>query len=258
MEDVGGKGNDSDFAGEVEKFRGDMRRSFYTIEHMLKTEMWGLAIYDRLPDSLRRDLPRGYRDMLSYALMRHDCSKTKKDGWSNELLLGERRPTRYEWLHVIKPHPEKAASKVENGLQMNNEDHFIIAAIFEIIELHHERYDGATFFDVGPDGRTDPPYAGYPGRLQGEAIPLGARIAKLADAVCAMDDERVYRHDVLNMPDIIEQVNNAGRVGKEYCPIVVAAFNRIPTELCTQISKTEIWDEEATSDIKRHMAMGMP
>jgi len=42
---------------------------------------------------------------------------------------------------------------------------------------HHERWDGE----------------GYPGGLRAEAIPLNARIAAVADAFCAMTDERPWR-----------------------------------------------------------------
>lgn len=47
----------------------------------------------------------------------------------------------------------------------------------EIILNHHERYDGS----------------GYPNGIKGEAIPLGARIFALADALDAMTSDRPYR-----------------------------------------------------------------
>lgn len=46
-----------------------------------------------------------------------------------------------------------------------------------MVRHHHERYDGT----------------GYPGRLKGTDIPLGARIISLADTVSAMLQNRPYR-----------------------------------------------------------------
>jgi cyclic di-GMP phosphodiesterase len=51
------------------------------------------------------------------------------------------------------------------------------AAIGEIIRAHHEHWDGS----------------GYPDRLTGEVIPLGARIVAIADAFAAYTADRPYR-----------------------------------------------------------------
>ena len=53
----------------------------------------------------------------------------------------------------------------------------LLAAVRPIVRHHHERWDGL----------------GYPDRLAGSAIPLGARIMSVADAVDAMSASRVYR-----------------------------------------------------------------
>jgi HD-GYP domain-containing protein (c-di-GMP phosphodiesterase class II) len=47
----------------------------------------------------------------------------------------------------------------------------------DCVLYHHERYDGK----------------GYPHRLKGEAIPLGARIMAVADSFEAMTSDRPYR-----------------------------------------------------------------
>jgi HD-GYP domain-containing protein (c-di-GMP phosphodiesterase class II) len=49
--------------------------------------------------------------------------------------------------------------------------------ILRVVRHHHERYDGT----------------GYPNRLSGEQIPLGARILAVADTYDAMTSERPYR-----------------------------------------------------------------
>ena len=52
-----------------------------------------------------------------------------------------------------------------------------LQAILPIVRHHHERWDGA----------------GYPDKLSGRAIPLGARIVAVCDAYRAMTEDRPYR-----------------------------------------------------------------
>jgi diguanylate cyclase (GGDEF)-like protein/putative nucleotidyltransferase with HDIG domain len=72
---------------------------------------------------------------------------------------------------------------------------------------HHERWDGA----------------GYPERLTGEEIPLGARILFVADAYDAMTTERVYRGPLTHEQAVRELERCAGT---QFDPDVVAAFKR--------------------------------
>lgn len=51
------------------------------------------------------------------------------------------------------------------------------APVAEMVRHHHERFDGS----------------GYPDRLAGDDIPLGARIIGVLDAYDAMTSERTYR-----------------------------------------------------------------
>ena len=55
--------------------------------------------------------------------------------------------------------------------------HAAMTGIAAIVRHHHERFDGR----------------GYPDRLRGEAIPLGARIISVADALSAQTTDRPYR-----------------------------------------------------------------
>jgi response regulator RpfG family c-di-GMP phosphodiesterase len=55
--------------------------------------------------------------------------------------------------------------------------HESMTDIAAIVRHHHERYDGR----------------GYPDRLVGEAVPLGARIISIADALSAQTSDRPYR-----------------------------------------------------------------
>jgi diguanylate cyclase (GGDEF)-like protein len=71
---------------------------------------------------------------------------------------------------------------------------------------HHERWDGN----------------GYPDRLRGEQIPLGARIIFVADAFDAMTSERVYRKP-LSEHDAVSELERCA--GSQFDPAVVDAFS---------------------------------
>jgi putative nucleotidyltransferase with HDIG domain len=74
-----------------------------------------------------------------------------------------------------------------------------------IIASHHEHYDGT----------------GYPYGLDGEQIPLGARIFAVADAFDAMTSDRPYRR-ALSYAEAAEEITR-GR-GQQFDPQVVDAF----------------------------------
>jgi len=76
------------------------------------------------------------------------------------------------------------------------------------IRHHHERYDGA----------------GYPDRLNGEEIPLGARIIHVADALDSMLTNRVYR-TARPAEDALDELRRAA--GSQFCPRCVAALERV-------------------------------
>jgi diguanylate cyclase (GGDEF)-like protein/putative nucleotidyltransferase with HDIG domain len=72
---------------------------------------------------------------------------------------------------------------------------------------HHERWDGT----------------GYPDRLQGDKIPLGARIIFVADAYDAMTSDRAYRGR-LTPHDAVEELKRCA--GTQFDPHVVEVFAR--------------------------------
>ncbi|MFL5755884.1 MAG: HD-GYP domain-containing protein [Chloroflexota bacterium] len=83
--------------------------------------------------------------------------------------------------------------------------HAAMGGIARIVRHHHERWDGS----------------GYPDRLVGREIPLGARIICVADAFSAMTSDRVYRR-ALNEADAWEELRR--QAGRQFDPSVVEVF----------------------------------
>ncbi len=75
----------------------------------------------------------------------------------------------------------------------------------QIILHHHENYDGT----------------GYPDGLEGEAIPLGARMLRLTDCFGALLQSRSYRQ-AYSYEDAVAEVRN--RAGKDFCPRLTEEF----------------------------------
>ncbi len=81
-----------------------------------------------------------------------------------------------------------------------------VEPVAEWVLHHHERWDGA----------------GYPNRLVGDQIPLGARIIFVADAYDAMTSERAYR-GALTQHDAIAELERCA--GTQFDPAVVKALS---------------------------------
>lgn len=80
-----------------------------------------------------------------------------------------------------------------------------------IVLHHHERWDGK----------------GYPHGLAGEAIPLGARIFAIADALDAMTSDRPYRK-ALSFAQARDEIVRCS--GQQFDPHMVELFLEIPEE----------------------------
>jgi putative nucleotidyltransferase with HDIG domain len=135
-------------------------------------------------------------DIYRGALL-HDVGKI---GIRDAILLKPGKLTAAEWREMRK-HPEIGARMLQ-GIK------FLEGAI-AIVLCHQERYDGK----------------GYPGRLKGEQIPLGARIFAVVDTLDAMTSDRPYRK-ALTYARAREEIIRYS--GTQFDPKVVEVFLRIP------------------------------
>jgi HD-GYP domain-containing protein (c-di-GMP phosphodiesterase class II) len=83
-----------------------------------------------------------------------------------------------------------------------------LAEAAEIVYAHQEAFDGS----------------GYPRGLQGEQIPLGARIFAVADTLDAITSDRPYRK-ASTFEQAIEEIERCG--GSQFDPAVLRAFKSI-------------------------------
>jgi len=111
--------------------------------------------------------------------------------------------------------PDKLSEEERRLMQQHVEISGQIAAQYSfykeevpVIWSHHEWWDGS----------------GYPSKIAGEAIPIGARILTVADSFCAMLADRPYRK-AFSFHDAFEEIK--GRTGTQFDPQVVQAFRRI-------------------------------
>lgn len=112
-----------------------------------------------------------------------------------------------EWVEV-KRHPEIGVNLVKTI------DY--LAPAIPIILYHHERWDGQ----------------GYPEGLSGDAIPLGARIVAVADALDAMTSARAYAQPLSPEEAYQEIVKESGG---QYDPSVIEAFCSSWEEICSRL-----------------------
>jgi HD-GYP domain-containing protein (c-di-GMP phosphodiesterase class II) len=80
-----------------------------------------------------------------------------------------------------------------------------LAGVAELVRSSHERWDGK----------------GYPDRLRGEQIPVGARIISVCDSFDAMTSNRAYRL-AMTPRDAVAELERCA--GTQFDPLVVAAF----------------------------------
>jgi putative nucleotidyltransferase with HDIG domain len=96
-------------------------------------------------------------------------------------------------------------SEIGERILRNVDDYSQIA---DVVRSHHERIDGM----------------GYPDGIQGDEIPLLARIIGVADAYDAMTSDRPYREA---LPSRVARIRLAQAVGTQFDTAVVAAFEAI-------------------------------
>src|SRR3954449_6517346 len=165
-------------------------RDAYTAGHSRRVQQLALAIGREL------GLSQAELDLLGHAALFHDIGKP---AIPDAILLKPASLTPEEW-DLMQRHAEEGARIIDRLGFLND--------AVPAIRHHHERFDGT----------------GYPDRLQGEEIPLGARIIHVADALDSMLTTRIYRA-ARPAGEALDELRRAA--GSQFCPRCVAALERI-------------------------------
>jgi response regulator RpfG family c-di-GMP phosphodiesterase len=156
--------------------------------HAQRVQRYALDLAEAVDPSLLGD------PSLEYGFLLHDVGKI---GISDDILL-KRGPLNVEERELVHAHPII-------GAQILHDVAMLQGGGIDVVRHHHERWDGA----------------GYPDRLAGEQIPLGARIFAVADTLDAMTSSRPYRA-ALDWSVAVEEIH--AQSGRQFDPVVVQAF----------------------------------
>jgi len=141
--------------------------------------------------------------LLARSAPLHDIGKV---GIPDRVLLHPGRLHGEDW-EIMKTHAAIGARAIELAELDTEQEVDFLSVAKEIARWHHEHWDGS----------------GYPDGLQGEAIPLSARLMALADVFDALITPRVYKEPMSG--EQARELIRAGR-GSHFDPDVVDAFER--------------------------------
>jgi len=165
-------------------------RDPYTAGHSRRVSEYACSIARAM------HLPQTDLEIIRIGALLHDLGKI---GISDSLLLKPGKLTADE-IAALREHPV-IGRRILEGVQG-------FQSYLDIVELHHENWDGS----------------GYPHGLQGERTPLSARIVKVADAYDAMTSNRPYRPGMTHAQalEVFREIT-----GSQIDPTVLAAFETI-------------------------------
>jgi diguanylate cyclase (GGDEF)-like protein/putative nucleotidyltransferase with HDIG domain len=165
-------------------------RDGYTHKHSQMVSELSAAIARRI------GLPTNDVDRISEGALLHDVGKI---GVPDAILTKNGNLSPEEWL-TIQKHPEHGRQIIEQAPELMD--------VMPLVLHHQEHFDGS----------------GYPYRLQGESIPLGARIIAAADAYHAIRSNRPYRSGRTHEEATRELTRCSG---KQFDPRIVQALLEI-------------------------------
>ena len=143
--------------------------------HMLRKQMYVRALAWKLSTHPRfqATLTVAYIAMLFKAVPLHDIGKV---GIPDRILLKPGKLTAEEF-DIMKTHVTLGSDTISRAQAWAGEDVPLLTVAKEMACSHHEKWDGT----------------GYPQGLQGDRIPVSARLMALADVYDALISRRVYK-----------------------------------------------------------------
>lgn len=165
-------------------------------------------------------LEAGFIERLGLAGLLHDVGRLGVP----EDILAKPGPLSPGEFRIIRAHPDLSVRFLK-GVEY-------LSDVLPTIRHHHERYDGQ----------------GYPGGLEAEEIPLGARLLCVADAFDAMTSPRPYRSPLSDDEALDELKREQGR---QFDPILVEAFFRAYDEKLI-LSQNVLRADDPLAELRLH------
>lgn len=181
-----------------------------TGKHVKNTKMYVEMIANEL---LKRGLfleqltPDYIRDICKAAPL-HDVGKIKVP----DAILQKPGKLTPEEFDIMKQHTTYSRKIIKTIIGDVEDEHYV-KIVEDIAMYHHERWDGT----------------GYPAGLEGDTIPLAARIMSVADVFDALYEERCYKPPIRPIERIM-QIMTEGR-GTQFDPVIIDVFVEMLPEL---------------------------
>ncbi len=186
-----------------------------TAAHVDRVARMCVALAHELARTGMNEIDEAFISNLAWAVPLHDIGKV---GLPDSILLKPGRLTDEE-MQIMRTHVEIGKSTLHSISTRVPEAEYLRMAE-QIAYSHHEWYDGS----------------GYPMGLKGEAIPLAARIASVADAYDAITSSRVYK-DAVAHETACDEIRR--RAGTQFDPRIVEAFMRCRRLFAAVIARDE-------------------
>ncbi len=140
----------------------------------------------------------------------HDIGKV---GIPDHILMKPGKLTPEEFM-VMKKHSELGSHIIAQAEGLLDAPSSFLRFAREIAHYHHENWDGS----------------GYPEGLQGEAIPLSARLMAVADVYDALISKRFYK-EAFSHEEATRFIES--QVGRKFDPVIVEAFRQVADRFAT-------------------------
>ena len=179
--------------------RATEHRDDDTAEHIKRIGLYSSKLSEAI------DMDEEFCEGMLYASPMHDVGKI---GIPDSILLKPGPLTEQEF-GLMKSHTELGA-KMLSGSKSG-----LLKLAEQIALTHHERWDGT----------------GYPRELRGQDIPLGGRIAMLADQYDALRSDRPYRKGFSHQDTFLIITEGDGRtMPHHFDPYLLRAFRKMDEE----------------------------
>lgn len=159
-----------------------------TSSHALRVQRYAFELADETDLALLGD------SSLEYGFLLHDIGKIAVP----DEILNKPGPLDEQETQLLQQHPLVGAELLRDVELLQGEG-------IRVVRSHHERWDGC----------------GYPDRLAGDQIAVGARVFAVADTLDAITSDRPYRR-ASPWPVAVDTI--LAEAGRQFDPKVVAAF----------------------------------